>query len=111
MTLLFLNSLGTWEVALILLVVLILFGSKGIPDIAKNLGKGMREIRTASTEIKRDIQSSAMEMKKDLGQQDITKELPDLNKILDDHPTKTPPIAQNKENVEQEDLDDKQSAS
>ena len=45
MTILFLNSLGTGEVVLIMLVVLIFFGSKGIPEFAKNIGKGMREIR------------------------------------------------------------------
>lgn len=71
MTLLFLNSLGTGEVILIFLVVLILFGSKGIPDIARNLGRGMREIRNASNEIKRDIQKSALEMRKDLNVDDL----------------------------------------
>ncbi|MCB9223322.1 MAG: twin-arginine translocase TatA/TatE family subunit [Crocinitomicaceae bacterium] len=84
MTLLFLNSLGTGEVLLILFVVLILFGSKGIPDFAKNLGKGMKEIRNASNEIKRDIQKSALEMRKDLNMpdtmQDITKIPEDLGK-------------------------------
>lgn len=43
-----------------------LFGSKGLPDIVKNLGKGMREIRAASDEIKKDIQNSALEMRRDL---------------------------------------------
>jgi TatA/E family protein of Tat protein translocase len=70
MTLLFLNSLGTWEVILILAVVLMLFGSKSIPGLARNLGKGMKEIRNASNEIKRDIQSSALEMRKDLNIED-----------------------------------------
>jgi TatA/E family protein of Tat protein translocase len=71
MTLLFLNSLGTGEVILIMFVVLMLFGSKGIPDVVKNLGKGMKEIRNASNEIKRDIQSSALDMKKDLKMEDV----------------------------------------
>lgn len=83
---LFLNSLGTGEVVLILMVVLILFGSKGLPDIAKNLGKGMREIKTASNEIKRDIQNSAMEMRKDLNTHNPMDELPKLNNILEEHP-------------------------
>lgn len=102
MTLLFLNSLGTGEVVLIMFVVLILFGSKGIPDIAKNLGKGMREIRTASNEIKRDIQNSAVEMKKDLNLENPLKDIekstkfdsikiPDLNIDLDDKKKSTEP--------------------
>ena len=84
MTLLFLNSLGTGEVVLIMFVVLMLFGSKGIPDFARNLGKGMKEIRNASNEIKRDIQKSALEMRKDLN---IDNPLDDITKL--DNPTKT----------------------
>ena len=84
MMLLFLNSLGTWEVVLIMAVVLMLFGSKGLPGIAKNLGKGMREIRTASNEIKRDIQNSALDMRKDLGVENPMDDLPKLNKIFEE---------------------------
>ena len=68
---------------MIFVVILILFGSKGIPDIARNLGKGMREIRNASNEIKRDIQKSALEMRKDLKVEDIE----DITK-LDSKPKK-----------------------
>lgn len=80
MTLLFLNSIGTLELVLIMFVILMLFGSKGLPDFAKNIGKGMREIKTASNEIKRDIQNSALEMRKDLKTDNI---LDDLKKIGD----------------------------
>ena len=88
MNLLFLNSIGTGEFILIILVVLMLFGSKGIPDIVKNLGKGMREIKAASDEIKQDIQNSALEMRRDLNVPTIDeltktselKELEDLTK-------------------------------
>lgn len=54
----FLN-LGGGEVFVILVVVLLLFGSKRIPDLAKGIGKGMREFKDAmngvQTEIKREI--------------------------------------------------------
>ncbi|MBK7129147.1 MAG: twin-arginine translocase TatA/TatE family subunit [Crocinitomicaceae bacterium] len=66
MYLLFLNDVGTGEFLLIVAVVLMLFGSKGVPDIVKNLGKGIREIKSASDEIKRDIQNSALEMRRDM---------------------------------------------
>ena len=84
MNLLFLNSVSTWEFLLIVAVVLMLFGSKGVPDIVKNLGKGMREIKAASDEIRRDIQESALEMRRDLNVpsiDDITKGS-ELNKEL-----------------------------
>lgn len=70
-TILFLNDIGTSEVVFIMLAVLMLFGSKGLPSIAKNLGRGMREIKTASDELKREIQDSAVEMKRNMNMSDL----------------------------------------
>lgn len=75
MQLLFLNSIGTSEMILILFVILMLFGSKGLPGFARNIGRGMREIRDASNEIKRDIQNSAIEMRKDLNTENLVENL------------------------------------
>ena len=75
MNLLFLNSIGTMEMVIILFAILMLFGSKGLPGFARNIGKGMREIRDASNEIKRDIQDSAIEMRKDLKPEDLVENL------------------------------------
>ena len=50
-------SLGGPEVILILVAVLLLFGAKRIPELAKGLGKGIREFKDASREIKREIDS------------------------------------------------------
>ena len=50
-------SLGGSEVVLILFVVLLLFGGKGIPGIAKTLGKGIREFKDATNNIQKDIQN------------------------------------------------------
>lgn len=87
MSLLFLNSIGGFELVFILLAVLILFGSKSLPGLAKNLGRGMREIRTATDEIKRDIQNSAIEMRKDLG---VENPLNDIKKMVEDPGTSQP---------------------
>jgi len=92
MTLLFLNSIGTGEFVLILFVILMLFGSKGLPEFTKNIAKGMREIKGASDEIRRDIQNSAVEMKRDLNIPTIDeltktsdlKEIEDLVKLDDE---------------------------
>src|SRR5688572_26087875 len=54
--LLFLESIGTGELLLILLFVLFFFGSKKIPDLARGLGKGMREMKDAMQGIQQDIQ-------------------------------------------------------
>jgi len=42
---LFIGGLGPWEIAIILVVVLLLFGGKKIPQLARDLGSGMREFR------------------------------------------------------------------
>ena len=56
------------EVIIVLIAVLILFGSKKIPEFAKGLGKGMREFRKATEDIKREINESTDEIKKDMNE-------------------------------------------
>ncbi|MEO5910590.1 MAG: twin-arginine translocase TatA/TatE family subunit [Pelobium sp.] len=52
--LLFLN-LGTQEVVLIMFAVLLLFGGEKLPELARGLGKGIREFKDASDGVKREI--------------------------------------------------------
>ena len=50
-------SFGPFEIALIFLVILLLFGAKRIPEIARGLGKGIREFKDATNEISKELQS------------------------------------------------------
>jgi TatA/E family protein of Tat protein translocase len=50
--------LGGGEVIMIVFVILLLFGGKGIPNIARTLGKGMREFKDAASGLQKDIQQS-----------------------------------------------------
>ena len=57
------GSLGFWEIALIVLVVLLLFGGKKIPELMRGLGKvvksfkeGMKDVEEDVKEIKKDIE-------------------------------------------------------
>jgi|SRR5690606_29392854 len=70
------------EIALIIVVALMLFGSKNIPEIARTLGKGMAQIKNATNEIKSEIQNSA-------GMKEFTDIKEDLEKNLtiDSSPT------------------------
>ena len=47
---------GGWEWVIIVLVVLLLFGAKKIPELARGLGRGIREFKDATKEIKKDIE-------------------------------------------------------
>ena len=46
---------GGWEWALIALVVILLFGAKKIPELARGMGKGIREFKDATKEINKEI--------------------------------------------------------
>ena len=52
--------LGGWEIVLILAVVLILFGAKKLPELAKGLGTGIKEFKKATRDVTDEI-NSAME--------------------------------------------------
>jgi len=63
--LLFLN-IGGSEMMLILLAALFLFGGKKLPELARGLGRGIREFKDASETIKRDINDQINSFGKDL---------------------------------------------
>lgn len=51
--------ISTGEIAFILFMVVMLFGTDKLPEIARGLGKGMRQLRDATNDIKREINASA----------------------------------------------------
>lgn len=66
--------MGGAEIIVVILVVLLLFGAKSIPDFARMLGKGMNEFRRASEEIKREFRENT---------RDITDVVDDTKRELD----------------------------
>jgi sec-independent protein translocase protein TatA len=50
--------LGGWEVVVILAVVLILFGAKKLPELARGLGQGIKEFKKATREVTDEIQNA-----------------------------------------------------
>lgn len=68
------NDVDGYEVLVIILVVLIFFGPKSIPGIAKTLGRALYSIRNASDELKNEIRKSGVDMKKDLNIDQILRE-------------------------------------
>ncbi|MFN0064857.1 MAG: twin-arginine translocase TatA/TatE family subunit [Chlamydiales bacterium] len=47
--------IGGWELIVILIVVLVLFGGRRLPELARNLGKGLREFKKASQGLDEEI--------------------------------------------------------
>ena len=58
MNIMFAAFFGGWEVVLILAVVLVLFGAKKLPELAKGLGQGIKEFKKATREVTDEIQHS-----------------------------------------------------
>jgi sec-independent protein translocase protein TatA len=51
-------NVGPWEMLLILLVVLLVFGAKRLPEMGAAMGKGIREFKKNITEVKDTIESA-----------------------------------------------------
>jgi sec-independent protein translocase protein TatA len=58
-------GLGTPEIVLIAIVILVLFGAKKIPELMQGLGKGIKEFKKASSDIEKDLTSTDDKEKKE----------------------------------------------
>ena len=58
-----LGVLGTNEIIIILVIVLLLFGGRKIPELMRGLGKGVREFNDAKSNVKREIEESSNDVK------------------------------------------------
>lgn len=86
--------IGTPEILVILLFVVMVFGADKIPEIARGLGKGIRQVKDATNDIKKEINESAK--LNNLGSnvtEDITKGVKEVKDKLDDF---TGPIKRSK---------------
>jgi sec-independent protein translocase protein TatA len=54
-----LMGLGGWEMVIVVIAILLLFGAKKIPELAKGLGTGIKEFKKATREVTDEIQNSA----------------------------------------------------
>ncbi len=61
MNVMFAAFLGGWEWVIVLLAVLLLFGAKKIPELAKGLGTGIKEFKKATREVTEEIQNAPVE--------------------------------------------------
>lgn len=64
MTLGFFQNMGGGSMVLIVLVILLLFGAKRIPELARGLGRGIREFKDATKDIQNDLEEGMKDKKK-----------------------------------------------
>ena len=69
MSFLLLFDISGGELIVILLFVLLFFGAKGIPDIARTLGRTMRQVRDAGQEVQREIHRGANDVRSTMEEQ------------------------------------------
>ena len=87
-------NFGGGEIFIVLLFVLLFFGSKQIPDIARALGKGLREIRNATDDIKREINDTARDVNVKKGfEEEVNKTINEIKGSVSRQPKtrNTPP--------------------
>lgn len=60
-----LGVIGMWEVVIIALIVLLLFGGKKIPELMKGLGKGVKSFKDGLNEVEKDINDVDATLKDD----------------------------------------------
>jgi sec-independent protein translocase protein TatA len=60
----FLQNIGGGSLILIILVILLLFGAKRIPELARGLGRGIREFKDATKDIQNDLEEGMKDKKK-----------------------------------------------
>lgn len=75
--------IGGTEIIFILFIVVMVFGADKIPEIARGLGKGMRQLRDATNDIKHEVTKSAKE--NNIIDTDAAKGIQEeLNKVKED---------------------------
>ena len=64
-------SVGPWQVIIIILAIIILFGGKKLPELFRGLGQGLKEFKKATREINDEVKSAAEEV------EEVEKEIKD----------------------------------
>lgn len=74
-------DISSGELFIIVLAVLILFGPKQIPVIARTIGKGLYELRKASEQLKNEVMKEASEVQEAFTDEQPNKNKPDQNEL------------------------------
>jgi len=85
------------EIFIILVIVVMVFGADKLPEIARGLGKGMRQVKDATNDIKREIKNSAEKNDIDI---DIASNIKkEINKVTDNIEDYSRPVKKIKDTI------------
>lgn len=104
----FLN-IGTSEMLLIVFVALLLFGGKKLPELARGLGRGIREFKDASETIKRDISQQINDFESDVAVKDLIQDENAESATHQNQGKRSDPADQNPHRSDSKDTDKKQA--
>ncbi|MBQ8070573.1 MAG: twin-arginine translocase TatA/TatE family subunit [Bacteroidales bacterium] len=63
-----LGVIGPWEIVLICLVIVLLFGGKKIPELMKGVGKGVKSFKAGMSEVEKELKDTTKEVESDYKQ-------------------------------------------
>jgi sec-independent protein translocase protein TatA len=75
------------EIFVIMVVILLLFGADKLPEMARGIGKGMRDFRKAADDIRRELEDSTRDIRNDMKdiQSDINKDVDEIKDNVNGH--------------------------
>ncbi len=85
------------EIFVVLLIVVMVFGADKLPEIARGLGKGLRQVKDATNDIKREIRDSAE--KHDIDVDVAAKVRKEINKVTDNIEDFSKPVTKIKDTI------------
>ena len=56
-------GIGPWEILVILFVIILIFGGKKLPELARGLGLGLKEFKKATKDITKEVEDSTEDSK------------------------------------------------
>ncbi len=77
------GSIGPMELLVIFLIILLVFGADRLPELARGLGKGMREFKKATEDLKEEILKPEEDVLSDL-KQELEDEVTSTKKLIED---------------------------
>jgi sec-independent protein translocase protein TatA len=75
--------IGPWEIAIVLVLALVIFGPKKLPELGSSLGKSIRGFRKALKESQEEVKSTVSEVRQATGVDEVKSVVADVREAVD----------------------------